>query len=115
MSSSKKLTCKGTLQPVFIRVYRLELYSLPCWYFRPSFVNCCPSNLLSGSTSPPFPVSKYSIHRQCVDGRGWGFCVLLETIFCRSLTLYLTRPRTYKIATVDHTKQKPRREGGSDR
>jgi hypothetical protein len=26
-------------------------YSQLCWYFRPSFVNFCPSNLLSGS--PP--------------------------------------------------------------
>jgi hypothetical protein len=32
-------------------------YSQSCWYFRPSFVNCCPSNLLSGSTFlTPFPV-----------------------------------------------------------
>ncbi len=30
-------------------------YSHSCWHFRPSFVNCCPSNLLSSSpfTSPP--------------------------------------------------------------
>jgi hypothetical protein len=37
------------------------------WYFQPSFVNCCLSNLLSGSTSPPPPalfVSNYSIYRQ---------------------------------------------------
>ncbi len=52
----KKLTCKGTLRQVFIRVYRMEIYIQTCWYFRPSFVNCCPSNLLSGSTLPPFPV-----------------------------------------------------------
>ncbi len=38
----KILTCKGTLRHVFIRVYRLEI---------PSFVNYCPSNLLSGSLS----------------------------------------------------------------
>ncbi len=30
-------------------------YSQSCWYFRPSCVNCCPSNLLSGSTTPPPP------------------------------------------------------------
>jgi hypothetical protein len=28
MSSSKKLICKGTLRPVFIRVYRLEIHSV---------------------------------------------------------------------------------------
>jgi hypothetical protein len=34
-------------------------YSQSCWYFRPSFVNCCPSPLLSGSfnTSPLSPFS----------------------------------------------------------
>ena len=26
------------------------------WYFRPSFVNCCPSNFLSGSTLSPLSV-----------------------------------------------------------
>ncbi len=28
-------------------------YSQSCWYFRLIFVNCCPSNLLSGSPPPP--------------------------------------------------------------
>jgi hypothetical protein len=41
-----------------------------------SFVNCCPSNLLSGSTLPPSPlpyVNKYTVCRQCVRGGGvWG-------------------------------------------
>ncbi len=51
MSSSKKFTCKGTLRQAsgFID-WR---YSQSCWYFRPSIVNCCLSNLLSGSTLPP--------------------------------------------------------------
>ncbi len=34
------------------------------WYFRPSFVNCCPCNFLSGSTFPPTPlpcVNKYTV------------------------------------------------------
>ncbi len=36
--------------------------SQSCWYFRPSFVNCCPSNLLSGwLASPPPP------HPSCVE------------------------------------------------
>ncbi len=49
-------------------------YSQSCWYFRPSFVNFCPSNLLSRSPlpPPPFPKSKYSIYRQCVAGSRWG-------------------------------------------
>jgi hypothetical protein len=32
-------------------------HSQSCWYFRPSCVNYCPSNLLSGS-SPPLPKVK---------------------------------------------------------
>jgi hypothetical protein len=54
----KKLTSKGTLRHVFIRVYRLEIQPVMLVYFRPSLVNCCPSNLLSGSALAllPFPV-----------------------------------------------------------
>jgi hypothetical protein len=50
-----------------------------CWYFRPSFVNYCPSNFLSGSPPPPlppFPKSKYSIqtvHPQNVRFQKSGF------------------------------------------
>jgi hypothetical protein len=59
-------------------------YSLSCWYFRPSLVDCCPSNLLSGSPGlvhlpPPFLKSEYSKYRVCGGGGG-----VLETIFCRS-------------------------------
>jgi hypothetical protein len=46
----KKLTCKGTLRQVFIRVYRLEIQSVMLVYS-----NYCPSYLLS-SSPPPFPV-----------------------------------------------------------
>jgi hypothetical protein len=41
---------------VFKRFYRLESQS--CWYFRPSCVNYCPSNLLSGSPPQPLPPSQ---------------------------------------------------------
>jgi hypothetical protein len=30
-------------------------YIQSCWYFRPSFVNCCPSPFLSGLTLPTLP------------------------------------------------------------
>jgi hypothetical protein len=30
-------------------------YSQSCWYFRPSFVKCFPSNFLSGSSLHPSP------------------------------------------------------------
>jgi hypothetical protein len=48
----EKITCKGTLRHVFIRVYRLEIQSVML-VIRPSFVKFCPSNLLSGFNSPP--------------------------------------------------------------
>ncbi len=90
-----------------------------CWYFRPSFLNCCPFNLLSGPTPfPPslssFPVSKYSIYRECVAGRE---LVVLSPVGDHILqefnTLYLTRFRSYKNATVYHPKQKPGGGGGA--
>ncbi len=54
-------------------------YSQSCWYFRTNFVNCCHSNLLSGSTLPypPFPVwiSILYARIQCLWGGG-GYGVL---------------------------------------
>ncbi len=73
-----KKTCKGNLRQVlFIRVYRLEIQSVML-YFRPIFVNCCPSNLPSGSTLPPPSVwistyTVYTLHVYSVLERGvWG-------------------------------------------
>ncbi len=76
-SHLKKLTCKGTLRQVFIRLYRQEIQLV--LYFQPSFVNCCPSNLLSGSTlpqSPPPSLLKVHIlntHILCRRGGVMGF------------------------------------------
>ncbi len=73
----KKFTCKGTArQLLFMRVFRLEIQSvmLVFYYFRPSFVDCCPS-YLTGSTPPPFPVwiSILYARIQCVrGGEVWG-------------------------------------------
>ncbi len=75
----KLLTCNGTLRHAFITVYFINWrYSQSCWYFRPSFVKCCPANLLSGSTvpPPPFPVLISILYTgiQCVKWGGglWG-------------------------------------------
>ncbi len=106
----KKLTVKGLCGRCLSEFIDWR-YCQSCWYFRPSFVNWCPSNLLSGSTLsplPPSPVSKYSIYRQCVAEMGWG--VLIPVGFCRSFTLYLTRFIIYKIARPPQTK--PRSGGG---
>ncbi len=70
MSSSKKLTCMGTLRQVFSLEFIDWRYCQSCWCFRPSFVNCCPSNFLSGSTLPPLPcVNKYTVYTYTV-GKG---------------------------------------------
>jgi hypothetical protein len=76
----KKLTCKWTMRRVFIRVYGLEIQSVML-VFWPSFVNCCPSNLLSGSILPPSPLPcvntvlvKYTVlYTMCKEGRGAWF------------------------------------------
>ncbi len=85
----KKLTCKGTLRQVFIRVYRLEIANFLRTFshvrtFNTSFVICTlpwyPSSLLSGSTLPPTPlpcVNKCTMctRIQCVRGEEgvvWG-------------------------------------------
>jgi|LakMenEpi03Aug12_release.lakeMendotaPanAssembly.Ray.scaffolds.fasta_scaffold708868_1 hypothetical protein len=74
-------------------------YSLSCWYFRPSFANYCPSVLLSGSTSP-LPKVKVQYIKTVCGWEGWGVCyVVLETIFCRSLTLCFWPD--YKISTLN--------------
>jgi hypothetical protein len=53
----------------------------------------------------------HSVYRQCVAGRGWVYWVLLETIFCRSLTLCIW-PDSEPTKLPDHPKQKPRRGEG---
>jgi hypothetical protein len=83
MSSSKKLTCKGTLRQVFIRVYRLEIQSV-------MLVLVLASVWLEG---------------------GRGCWVLLETIFRRSLTLCIW-PDSEPTKLPDRYKQKPGRGGG---
>ncbi len=50
-------------------------YSQSCWFFCPSFVTCCPSNLLSGSTLPPpsLPcVNKYTVYTYTIVKGGYG-------------------------------------------
>ncbi len=81
--------------------------SQPC-YFRPSFVNYCPSNLLC---------VELQIYRQCVTGgEGWGvYCwVLLETIFCRRLKLRIW-PDSVPKKLLPHPKQNLGKELASDR
>jgi hypothetical protein len=82
-----KLTCKGTLRPLIIRYYRLEIQSVML-VFSNQLYDYCPSNLLSGSpppTPPPLPCVKVQY---------------IQTVYSEPTKL------------LDHPKQKPRRGGG---
>ncbi len=59
----QKFTCKGILRKVFFSVYTVD-----CWYFRPSFVNYCPSN--------PSLWEKVTEYMYTVCKGGGGFMVL---------------------------------------
>ncbi len=90
-------------------------YNQQCWYFWPNFVNYCLYNLLSGSLPPPPPKVKvqYILYRQCMDGKGGGCCVMLETISCRSLTLCFWRENLQNCYTTPNKNLGG--EGASDR
>ncbi len=84
--------------------------SQSCWYFRPSFVNYCPSNLLSGSASL-LPSSQSQVHYiQTMCGRvgvgGWGGMLSCVGDHIQQMfnALYMTRFRTYKIVLRPQTK-----------
>jgi hypothetical protein len=79
-------------------------YSRSFWYFRSSFENCCPSNLLSKFNPPPSSLCQSTVCTDSVwlDG-GWGCWVLLEAIFCRSLTLCIW-PDSEPTKLLDHYK-----------
>ncbi len=98
----KKLPCTGLCDTCLLEFIDWR-YSLSCLYFRHSFVNYCPSNLLSDSPPPlPFLCQQY-IQTVCsCEGVG-GWWVLLETIFCRIQNLE---------KLLVHPKQKPRKGGG---
>ncbi len=70
-------------------------------------VYCCPSTVLSDLLPPSqFTVCIYRQFVTCGEGGGWGGGCwdVLWTIFCRRITLSLTRFRTYKIASPPQTK-----------
>ncbi len=108
MSSSKKNWSGNWLCGRSLLEFIDWRYLQSCWHFRPSFVNCCPSNLLSGSTPPPpLPCVKVQyIPAVC----GWEGVGVLDTIFCRSLTLCIWSDSVpTKLLDPKHI---PRRGGG---
>ena len=80
-------------------------YSQSCLYFRPNFVNYCPSNLYSDSPPhPTFPCVKVQyIQTVCGWDGGWGGVLrcIGEHILQEFNTVYLTTFSTYKTVTVD--------------
>ncbi len=69
-------------------------HSQSCWYFRPCFVNYCPYNLISLSTSPPPPsllpvwISVLYTRKLCVRwGGGYGVLCLRQINTCRKFPL----------------------------
>ncbi len=88
---------------VFNRVYRLEMQSVMLVFSTP-LVNCCLSTFsLSSLTPPPLP----KVNEQYIQAVGGG---VLSCVVDHNLqefnTLFLTRFRTYKIATP-HQKKTP--------
>ncbi len=88
-------------------------YIQSCWYFRPSFVNYCPSNMLPSSPSRYSPSlcqksGQSTVYADIVWLGSGGVLPLSPVgnhILQKFKTLYLTRFWTYKIARP--TKQKP--------
>ncbi len=83
-------------------------YSPSCWYFRPSFLNFCPSNLRSGSTLPPSPPSLCEVYcivytrTQCVRGWEYGVLGLRQLNTCRKVPLQINifRWRHYALPSM---------------
>jgi hypothetical protein len=85
-------------------------YCQSCWYFRPSFVNYSPPNLLSGSPSPLPPSLCHITHTDSVwlggDEGVWGGGGVK---LC--LRPYSAGPDAEPTKLVVHPEQKPRRGG----
>ncbi len=93
---------------MFNRFYRLEIHSLSLWTVVPMdegtiFVYCCPSTF---SLTPPPPLNVQYIQTVCVTVGGGGEMLncAVDHILQEFYTLFLTRFRTYKIATPPQTK-----------
>ncbi len=114
----KDTKTKCRLYWCLIEFYRLEIRSVMLVYSTQlcELLQLLPSVWLTFPTPSPFPKSRYIIYSQCVAGRGWGegCWVVMETIFCRSLTLgFWLDSEPTKL--LHHPKQKPRGEGAPDR
>jgi hypothetical protein len=111
MTYFKKFTVKGLCGRCLLEFLDWR-YSQSCWYFRPSFVNYCPSNFLSGSPPPPPSLCQSTIYtdRVWLGGDGGVLRCVGDHILQEFNTLWLTTFRTEEISY--HPKQIPRRWDG---
>ena len=98
MPSSKKIDLEEGLCGQCLSEFIDWRYSQSCWYFRWSFVNCCPSPLFSGSTLPLPCVNKYTVYTYTVckgGGLVWSSGLRqIKTPAAKSFTgqfFYMTR------------------------
>ncbi len=87
MTSSKKLTSKGTSRHLFIRVYRLEVHSV-LLVFSTQFLNLLPLQPSLWFNSPPSPrpcVNKYTVW----GGGRYGVLGLRQINTCRKVPLQI--------------------------
>ncbi len=108
----KDTKTKCRLYWCLIRVYRLEIQSVKFVVSTP----LCELNLLWFTSPTPPPLPKVKVQRTVYTdsvwlGGGEGCWVVLETIFCKSLTLCFW-PGSETTKLLHHPKQKPRRGGG---
>jgi hypothetical protein len=98
---------------VFNRVYRLEIRFSHVGIFDPALWTIAPLTFFLVHLPHPPPLSKFKVqYIQTLCGLEGGGCwVVLETIFCRSLTLCFW-PDSEPTKLLHHRKQKPRRRGG---
>ncbi len=78
MLSSKKITCKGTLRQVFIRVFRLEIQSVMLFFSTQlrELLPLSPSLWFISPSSPLPSVNKYTVYTYTMCKRGGGYGVL---------------------------------------
>ncbi len=83
----KKLTCKGTLRQVFIRVYRLEIQYVMLIFFDPALWTVAPLSFSLVPQSPFACVNKYTVYTctVCKGGGEHGVLGLRQINTCRSI------------------------------
>jgi hypothetical protein len=91
-------------------------YSQSCRYFRPSFANCWPSNILSGSPPTPLPPSQSQnkVYRDgvCLGGGGGGGVELSWRPYSAGIWHSVSDQIQNLQNCYTNPKQKPRRGEG---